>query len=68
METAMYVQCCVCKRVREDDAWVLPESGENLQTNASHGYCPECAEAAFREIREMLSREQHSSCTAHGAA
>ena len=63
----MYVQCCVCKRVRENNVWVLPESGENLQTNASHGYCPECAEAAFEEIREMLNQEC-SSCTTPPAA
>jgi len=64
----MYVQCCVCKRVRQDDAWVLPESGVNFQPDASRGYCPECAEAAFKEIEQMNNNHKRSSCTTPPAA
>lgn len=38
----MTVQCCVCKRVKQENEWV----GRMLQPtlNVSHSYCPQCFE------------------------
>lgn len=46
----MIVQCCVCRRVRENGAWVAPP--ESANDEISHGYCPACSERIFAEIRE----------------
>lgn len=48
----MVVQCCVCKKIRVEDAWKAVELYAALPTDMSHGYCPACAEDAFREVRE----------------
>jgi hypothetical protein len=39
--------------MRKDGVWVPPEPQERFDGNVSHGYCPECAETAFREIRAL---------------
>jgi len=49
----MKVKCCVCDKVRKDGTWVPAEPQERFDGNVSHGYCPECAETAFREIRAL---------------
>jgi len=49
----MIVKCCVCHKVRENEAWRSAEPAELTDQSVSHGYCPDCAEAAFREIRAM---------------
>lgn len=47
----MEVQCCVCKKIRTSGKWVIrPRSGV-IASETSHGYCPDCAEAASAEIR-----------------
>ena len=54
----MIVQCCVCEKVREDDRWfVLGKPVDREETQVSHGYCPECADAAFGELyRRAIAR------------
>ena len=52
MDTAMQVQCCVCKKVGNGGRWVSVNEGELPSRNVSHGYCPKCAEAAFAELPE----------------
>lgn len=49
----MKVQCCVCKKVRDESGWVNTESGALQGQAVSHGYCPSCLEEAHREIRAM---------------
>lgn len=45
--------CCVCKRVKNGDAWELkPVDGEAL---LSHGYCPSCYENAQLKIEKLLN-------------
>mgnify|MGYP006300070543 CR=1 FL=1 len=49
----MKVQCCVCKRVREDGKWI----SRNLDASdsISHTYCPACLEASMADMREQLA-------------
>lgn len=48
----MVVQCCVCKKVRMDGNWVDAQADQVRLAEVSHGYCPVCADDAFREVRE----------------
>lgn len=44
----MIVQCCVCGKTRQGGIWrniATPLGGQ-----VSHGYCPVCAEVAFKEL------------------
>ena len=50
----MVIQCCVCRRVRDGGQWTS-QSLRVFQEEVSHGYCPECAEKAFADIRKMRS-------------
>ncbi len=43
----MLTQCCVCKKIRKEGGWVPAPEHYN---DASHTYCPRCAEVARREI------------------
>ncbi len=48
--------CAVCKKMRDDDGnWHSIEQYmyENTNYMLSHGYCPECAAEAYKEIEEM---------------
>ena len=48
----MKVQCCVCKRVRQEDEKWAREGKARVQPNSvSHGYCPRCAARVLAEIR-----------------
>ena len=48
----MVVQCCVCKKIRKNDAWIMAAPTTHREAVTSHGYCPNCAKDAFREIKE----------------
>lgn len=47
----MTVQCCKCKRVREDGRWhpILQTPGGDI----SHTYCPICLSECLAEIERM---------------
>ena len=45
----MTVQCCKCKRFREDGHWSAPAAAL-LQGEVSHTYCPACADECFIEL------------------
>jgi len=32
--------CCVCNRIEEDGAWILPQGP--VDGRVSHGFCPAC--------------------------
>lgn len=50
----MVVQCCVCRRVRNENEWIVPEAAAVEQRDKiSHGYCPRCAAQAFEEIKQI---------------
>ena len=53
----MTVQCCMCKRVREQQRWVDPGFNTVDITDISHGYCPVCAAKAFAEIRAYSAQK-----------
>ncbi len=36
----MVTACCVCGRIKKDDAWVHDD--ESASVSRSHTYCPEC--------------------------
>ena len=44
------VQCCVCKRIRTGSEWIAHEKAELEEGLVSHGYCPVCAEEAFKAV------------------
>lgn len=55
----MIVQCCVCKKVRDQGEWIAPDKTAAPNVNElSHGYCPVCAAKAFDEIRAWLSENK----------
>jgi hypothetical protein len=43
-------QCCVCRRVRRGDEWVVDSSHDALAIATTHVYCSECAAGARREL------------------
>ena len=46
----MTVQCCRCKKVREEKRWVVPTGA--LPEQVSHGFCPDCLAATRKEFEE----------------
>jgi len=46
----MFVQCCVCKRIRVDGKYRLPWPGE-LSGEIAETYCPRCAEDTLKRIQ-----------------
>lgn len=48
----MKVQCCVCKRVKEDGLW--GNAMELPRREVSHTYCPKCLEDATAEMHAEL--------------
>jgi hypothetical protein len=48
--TDMFVQCCVCKRIRTDGKYRLPWPGE-LSGEIAETYCPRCARETLRLIQ-----------------
>ena len=46
----MFVQCCVCKRIRVDGQYRLPWPGE-LSTEIAETYCPRCAQETLTRIQ-----------------
>lgn len=55
----MTVQCCVCKKVKDDGTWKL----ENRihRTDVSHTYCPICLKASVANMaveRQRADRAQ----------
>lgn len=44
----MTVQCCKCKKIRENGEWIHRPHG--LGHNVSHGYCPGCFDESFGEM------------------
>ncbi|HOZ47447.1 MAG TPA: hypothetical protein PLO37_19215 [Candidatus Hydrogenedentes bacterium] len=59
------VQCCQCKRVREDGEWVGIPAPEVAKCVVSHGYCPECAAQAFEELHELLGAGAECEALSH---
>jgi hypothetical protein len=58
-EVAMVVQCCVCKKVRQQSGiWIRTNLSAEAARETSHGYCPRCAETAFSEIRLRVQARQ----------
>lgn len=58
--TGLLPICCVCKKVRDDqNYWQQVESYIIQRTDAkfSHGYCPDCFNAAMREIEARAHPE-----------
>ena len=54
----MVMLCCVCNRQKQEKdelvKWVEKTTQEIM---VSHGYCPECAAAAMKQITEVLKEE-----------
>ena len=46
----MTVQCCVCKKVKSEDAWTLTHLDRPAEV--SHTYCPACLRDSQRAIRQ----------------
>lgn len=46
----MFVQCCICKRIRVDGEYRLPWPGE-LGSEIAETYCPRCAQETLRRIQ-----------------
>lgn len=44
------VQCCVCKKIRTGSEWITQEKAEIAEELVSHGYCPKCADEAFKAV------------------
>ena len=54
----MVIQCCACKRVRQENRWIEVNEPERVSQHASHGYCPPCADKAtaeFERVAQLMS-------------
>lgn len=63
----MVVQCCVCKKVRMEGVWRAADPTSQRPDEMSHGYCPSCADDAFREVREYHRHNFQRYATANVA-
>jgi len=52
----MTVQCCVCHRVKVEDAW--KHRPVERPQEVSHAYCPACLEQSKKAIREEIARRR----------
>jgi len=53
----MIVQCCICQRVRDGEAWRPADPAELKGNNISHGYCPDC-EDKYRADNGLKPRKE----------
>lgn len=44
----MTVQCCVCRRVKDEGRWSRRDTGRNEEV--SHTYCPACLHESIRQM------------------
>lgn len=51
----MTLQCCVCKKVKDDETWKLEDRIH--RTDVSHTYCPICLKAS---VAAMAIERQHA--------
>jgi uncharacterized protein YlaI len=63
----MLVQCCVCEKIRQGGQWAAVPEEKLRDEEISHGYCPECAEAAFAELQRELNRRLYTTRRAASA-
>lgn len=54
----MWVQCCVCKKVRRGSKWGRIEIPVEDRHQVSHGYCPACANLAFKQAEAERNKTQ----------
>jgi len=53
------IQCCVCKKIRRGDNWVLPPHLlYSLADNVSHGLCPPCYAAELLKVDEWVTKKE----------
>jgi len=64
----MIVQCCVCKKVRENGLWTFTDQVALDRQNVSHGYCPQCAANAFAQLSVTVVRTAGESARKSSAA
>lgn len=50
----MTLQCCVCKRVKDDETWILEDRIH--RADVSHTYCPICLKATVANIATERKR------------
>jgi len=65
--TAIHVQCCACKKVKDGDQWKSVTYPEAIAPYASHTYCIECEMDIRRQINEMTrGRKRARTATLSG--
>jgi hypothetical protein len=57
----------MCKKMRENDLWIRRTTPQ-LDEAVSHGYCPQCAEDAFDQIRRWVYEEPNRPAYAVSAS
>ncbi len=53
--------CASCKKIRDDQGyWNQIEAyiSDHSEAKFSHGICPDCAEKAYEELRQMKAQNQ----------
>jgi len=46
----MIKQCCECRKICIDEQWGVPNTTLPADERVSHGYCPDCAKVAMRQV------------------
>jgi hypothetical protein len=54
----MITQCCQCRRVRQEGAWIEPSESMLNNARVSHGYCPDCALVAFQAVDDDIASKE----------
>jgi len=49
----MKQQCCVCKKLRQENEWI--RSKEPITEKLSHTYCPACLSQTVRAMRAEVA-------------
>lgn len=55
----MTIQCCVCKKVKDDGQWV--RDAAKHPSAMTHTYCPHCLEASLNAMRMELAQRRTSA-------
>jgi len=58
-KSKIIIQCCVCKKIRQGDHWVMPPHLlHSLADSISHGFCPLCYTAELSKVDKWIAEEE----------
>lgn len=44
------IQCCLCKKIKIENGWVVQSQEQYSNTKISHRYCPDCEQKHLLDL------------------